>query len=335
MQTRENALHQWLNTIYPSQDYTLKPLAGDASFRRYYRLHHAGTSRVIMDSPPDKVKLAPFVYIRTLLAEHDIITPQIYVLDEVLGFAILEDFGDILLCQAFNQLPTQPLYESAIDILTHMQHSVSQGPVQLDTFDQPFMLQELSLFHDWFLHQYLGLDLATDERQLLDTTFQMLTTQIASQPKVLVHRDYHSRNIMLLEESAPAAPKFGIIDFQDAMLGPIAYDLVSLLKDCYIHLPREELMRWLQHFYDRSPEAQHYTFPEFQRAFDWCGLQRHLRVLGTFARLHLRDGKSNYLNDLPRTYQYVMTCLADYPEFQVFSEWLEHRVHPSFQGTLV
>lgn len=335
MQPRENALHQWLNTIYPSQDFTLKPLAGDASFRRYYRLHLAGTSLVIMDSPPDRVKLAPFVYIRTLLAEHNIITPHIYVLDEVLGFAILEDFGDILLCQALSQLPTHPLYESAIEILTHMQHSASQGTMQLETFDQAFMLQELSLFYDWFLHQYLGLDLAADERELLNATFQMLTTQIASQPKALIHRDYHSRNIMLLEETSLLAPKFGIIDFQDAMIGPIAYDLVSLLKDCYIHLPREELNHWLQHFYARSTQAQQYTFAEFQRAFDWCGLQRHLRVLGTFARLHLRDGKSNYLNDLPRTYQYVITCLKDYPEFQTFREWLEHRVHSSFQSTLV
>lgn len=335
MQTRENVLHQWLKTFYPQADYTLKPLAGDASFRRYYRLQQSQVSQIIMDAPPDKIQMAPFVYVRDLLANQGITTPQIYALDHNLGFAILEDFGNVMLSDALKQYQPDPLYKSAIQILTHLQNKPFAQPLKLKTFDQNFMLQELSLFHDWFLQRYLNLNLQADEHELLNTTFQMLTTQIASQPQVLVHRDYHSRNIMVLEPAATTSHKFGIIDFQDAVLGPLTYDLVSLLKDCYIELPREIILAWVTYFYEHSELAQQYTLAEFQRAFDWCGLQRHLRVLGTFCRLHLRDGKSNYLYDLPRTYQYVATCVADYPEFQTFGEWLQQRVYPCFQSAVV
>jgi aminoglycoside/choline kinase family phosphotransferase len=333
MQTRENALHQWLKTIYPNAEYTITPLAGDASFRRYYRLHQAMSSHIIMDAPPDKLTLSPFVYIQNLLAEHGITTPKIFALDHELGFALLEDFGDRLLAEALAQDNPQPLYQSAIQILTHMQQHPSLENFELKTFDQPFMLQELTLFQDWFLQRYLGLTLEAEEQQLLQQTFDMLTAAIARQPKVLVHRDYHSRNIMLLQ-SQPSY-KFGIIDFQDAMVGPFTYDLVSLLKDCYILLPHEQLINWLHYFYEHSTLSKQYTFAELQQAFDWCGLQRHLRILGTFCRLHLRDGKSNYLNDLPRTYNYVLSCIEAYPEFAIFKQWLAERVHPHFQKTLL
>lgn len=335
MQTRENVLHQWLKTIYPQADYTLKPLAGDASFRRYYRLQQPTVSQIIMDAPPDKIQLAPFVYVRDLLADQGINTPQIYAMDHSLGFAVLEDFGNVLFSDALKQHPPHNLYQYAIQILTNMQKNRLSQPLKLKTFDQAFMLQELSLFHDWFLHRYLDLNLHAEDHQLLNTTFQMLIEQIVSQPQVLVHRDYHSRNIMVLEQTAAASYKFGIIDFQDAVLGPLTYDLVSLLKDCYIQLPRETILALVKYFYDHSELAQQYTLAEFQRAFDWCGLQRHLRILGTFCRLHLRDGKSNYLHDLPLTYHYVATCIADYPEFQAFSEWLQQRVYPCFQSIAV
>ncbi len=334
MQTRENALHKWLKTIYPDSDYSLAPLAGDASFRRYYRLHHAGITQIIMDSPPDRIPLAPFVYVRRLLAEQGVRTPQIYAIDDTLGFAVLEDFGNVLLQDALNQSSAHPLYQSAIQILTQIHHHHSPQPIELQHFDQTFMLQELNLFHDWFLQRYLGLSLNTDEHQLLQTTFQNLTTQIANQPQVLIHRDYHSRNIMLLDRQPDALPKFGIIDFQDAMIGPITYDLVSLLKDCYIQLSQDQISFWLHYFYQQSQLTQPYEFSDLQHAFDWCGLQRHLRILGTFCRLHLRDGKSNYLHDLPRTYQYVTTCVQAYPELHPFGQWLQHRVHAHFQGTL-
>lgn len=333
MQTRENALHQWLKTIYPTNDYLLIPLAGDASFRRYYRLKQAGVSFIIMDAPPDKLKLTPFVYVRTILAEQGITTPQIFALDETLGFALLEDFGDALLQDALRQQDPQPLYETAIQTLIQMQQFPrSQQQPQLQVFDQSFMLRELSLFHEWFIQGYLGLQLSDQEHQLLATTFHMLTQAIMNQPQVLVHRDYHSRNIMILNPEQDSNLKIGVIDFQDAVLGPITYDLVSLLKDCYIHLPQAQLTHWVNYFYHQTNVTSLYSFTAFQQAFDWCGLQRHLRILGTFSRLHIRDGKSNYLQDLPRTYQYVTTCMANYPEFQAFHRWLEHRVEPYMQA---
>lgn len=332
MQTRENALHQWLKTIYPQSDYLLHPLAGDASFRRYYRLQQPNTTHIIMDAPPDKIKLAPFVYVRDLLAEQGVCTPKIHAIDHHLGFALLEDFGNVLFSDAVKNEPSQTLYQNAIALLAHMQNHPVRPPLQLQTFDQAFMLQELSLFDDWFLQRYLNIKLKTEEYHLINTTFQTLTAHIANQPQVLVHRDYHSRNIMILEQTSVNAYKFGIIDFQDAVIGPLTYDLVSLLKDCYIQLPRDTVLAWVQYFYDLSALAQQYMFTDFLRAFDWCGLQRHLRVLGTFSRLHLRDGKSNYLSDLPRVYQYVVTCVTEYPEFQAFSQWLQERIHPYFES---
>lgn len=334
MQTRENALHQWLKSIYPTTYYTISPLAGDASFRRYYRLQQADLTLIIMDAPPDKIKLTPFVYIRALLAGQGICTPQIYAMDETLGFALLEDFGNVLLQNALEQPNSETLYQTAIQTLIQIQQNHGHQTVNLQTFDQAFMLQELSLFHEWFLQRYLGLDLQDHDHDIIENTFQMLTSHIETQPQVLVHRDYHSRNIMLLEQTPPAPPKFGVIDFQDAVLGPITYDLVSLLKDCYIQLTREEMIFWLQYFYEQANLAQNFTFTDFHRAFDWCGLQRHIRILGTFARLHLRDGKSNYLQDLPRTFQYVTHCIDSYSEFHEFKQWLHTRVTPSFERTL-
>lgn len=334
MQTRENALHQWLKTIYPTSDYTLLPLAGDASFRRYYRLIREGVSQIVMDTPPDKLKLAPFLQIRDLLSEQGIKTPHIHELDEPLGFAILEDFGDVLFSEALRQQNPHVLYPSAIQTLIQMQQYPAKSPTQLQVFDQAFMLQELSLFPEWFLQRYLGLQLQAEEKQLIQHTFQMLTAQIANQPQVLVHRDYHSRNIMLLEQGPSTSSQLGIIDFQDAMLGPITYDLVSLLKDCYIQLTPAQLQEFLQYYHQHATLAQQYSLAAFQRAFDWCGLQRHLRILGTFSRLHLRDGKSNYLNDLPRTYHYVMSCIDNYSEFATFGRWLKERVDPCFKSTL-
>ncbi len=255
-------------------------------------------------------------------------------MDETLGFALLEDFGNVLLQNALKQPNSETLYRTAIHTLIQIQRNYGHQTVNLQTFDQTFMLQELSLFQEWFLKRYLGLNLETDEHQLLDETFQILTSQIEAQPRVLVHRDYHSRNIMLLEQTPATSPKFGIIDFQDAVLGPITYDLVSLLKDCYIQLSREDMIFWLQYFYEQANLSQDFTFTDFHRAFDWCGLQRHIRILGTFARLHLSDGKSNYLQDLPRTFQYVVHGVEDYPEFQKFKQWLHTRVAPGFKKIL-
>ncbi len=333
MQTRENALHEWLKTIYPTINFTLTPLAGDASFRRYYRVQQDLLSQVVMDAPPTQVTLAPFVNIAELLTEHGIKTPQIHAINYTAGFALLEDFGNVLFGDAIKEPQSMTaLYEGAIRLLCQMQQSTIQ-PTQLAVFDQTFMLEEIALFEDWFLKRYLGLSLSRAEQQLLIDTFQRLTEGIIRQPQVLVHRDYHSRNIMLPDYPHAVNPfAMGLIDFQDAMLGPIAYDLVSLLKDCYIHLPPELVSSSLRLFFDTAQISRHYTLPEFQHAFDWCGLQRHLKILGIFCRLHFRDNKSNYLHDLPLTFQYIMACAETYQEFSAFAQWLHDRVKNPFMS---
>ena len=333
MQTRENALHQWLKSLYPDSPYHLTPLAGDASFRRYYRLQQEAITKIVMDAPPTKIALAPFVAVAELLNQQGVTTPEIHAIDYTNGFALLEDFGNVLFRDALGTTTSDHLYQSAISILGQMQQHVV--PTKLEAFDEAFMLQELALFHDWFLHQYLGLTLSRSEQKLLQQTFSLLTAHIAKQPQVLIHRDYHSRNIMLLDALRPStAPKFGIIDFQDAMIGPLTYDLVSLLKDCYIQLPQDQILKWLRYFYDYSTFTKSCSFDEIQQAFDWCGLQRHLKVLGVFSRLHLRDGKSNYLADLPLTFHYVQSCLETYEVFQTFGQWFKERVQAPFMDTL-
>jgi aminoglycoside/choline kinase family phosphotransferase len=333
MQTRENALHEWLKTIYPSMSFTLTSLAGDASFRRYYRLQHQLLSQIVMDAPPQKIALKPFVTISEILAEQGIKTPQIHAINYNDGFAILEDFGNVLLEDAINEpKDISGLYEDAVRLLCKMQRTTLK-PSQLAGFDQAFMLEELSLFEDWFLKRYLGLSLSQSEHKLLINTFKYLTEQIVQQPQVLIHRDYHSRNIMLLDYPDSGNPiAIGLIDFQDAMLGPITYDLVSLLKDCYINLPLELVSNSLRLFFDTAQISKHCSLPEFHQSFDWCGLQRHLKVLGIFCRLHFRDGKSNYLNDLPLTFHYVMTCAETYQELSAFAEWLNDRVKIPFMS---
>lgn len=331
MQTRENTLEEWLKTIYPSMDFSITPLAGDASFRRYYRLQCATHSQIVMDAPPTQVPLTPFVAVADILSQLGIKTPLIHAVDYTFGFALLEDFGTILLNDVLKNTPEQTrLYQKAIALLQKMQqplpHSVS---VQLDLFDQTFMLNELNLFHEWFIKRMLGITLSTDEQQLHLETFEHLTAHVSQQPRVLIHRDYHSRNIMLPHHANTSQPSIlGVIDFQDAMIGPITYDLVSLLKDSYVELSPEFLHSGLNYFFECCALSQHYSFTEFQQAFDWCGLQRHLKNLGIFSRLHLRDGKSNYLKDIPLTLHYVLTCVERYPEFTSLSQWLQARVLP-------
>lgn len=326
MHTRENALNDWITTLLPNTSFTITPLTGDASFRRYYRLHTSTTTQIIMDAPPDKVTLDPFIRIGQQLRKHGLSTPTVHAINKIEGFVLLDDFGDELFLQAVSSDRADILYKTALTTLAHMQQCSTHDP-ELATFDKPFMLNELSLFQDWFLERFLGLTLEPSEEQLLHDTYHWLTDKIADQPQVFVHRDYHSRNIMLLPGTTS---KLGIIDFQDAMRGPFTYDAVSLLKDCYIQWPREQVTLWLTYFYEQLPISQTYSFTDFNCAFDLCGLQRHIRVLGTFCRLNLRDNKPNYLQDLPLTFNYVMACLECYDELQPFYDFILKRVQSTF-----
>lgn len=326
MQNRQNALKQWVEKTLKQPQITLLPLTGDASFRRYYRLHNANTSYIVMDCPPDKETLRPFLDIGQLLQQNQVINPTVHAFDEQQGFALLEDFGDTLLLAKLldphtNDQEIDTLYSSALTTLTHLQQCHKNTAYPLPVFDKSHMLNELALLKTWYLENYLKIQLTHSETKLIEKTCNWLVEEISQQPYVFIHRDYHSRNIMVLNDSKT----LGIIDFQDGMLGPIAYDLVSLLKDCYIQWPAEIVTRWIKLFYESSENAQQLSLPDFKRAFDLCGLQRHLKVLGIFSRLFLRDNKPNYLADLPLTRNYVMACLESYPELHLFYDFMEQR----------
>lgn len=206
--------------------------------------------------------------------------------------------------------------------------------IEIPFFDDKIILQELQLFIDWFLEQYLNISLNNAQNNIMMQTFSWLAKEVNAQPKVLMHRDYHSRNIMLIKQ--PEQVQLGIIDFQDAMYGPFTYDLVSLLRDCYIKFSDLQLNDWMHFFYQNSVLAQQYSWLNFQRFFDLCGLQRHLKILGIFSRLFLRDHKSQYLQDLPLAMYYVMTCLSKYPELSSFYQMLQNlaSMHENLQQIL-
>ncbi|WP_419419990.1 aminoglycoside phosphotransferase family protein [Legionella sp. D16C41] len=324
MHKRQNALHNWLIQTLDSTDFSLNLLAGDASFRKYYRLIFQDISRIVMDAPPQQEALKPFIEIAGFFRTHGLLTPKVYAVNELEGFALLDDFGDTLLLHHLTVENTDNLYTTAIKVLLKIQQCPLENGYPFPRFDKQFMQNELNLFRQWFLDAYLKLKLSSKEKNLIQTTFNWLIAEIEKQPKVVIHRDYHSRNIML--SGAEFNHQLALIDFQDAMIGPVTYDLVSLLKDCYIQWPREQILRWLLIFYEYSPYTKQWSFSDFLRAFDLCGLQRHLKVLGIFCRLHLRDNKPSYLHDLPLTLHYVTACAEDYEELKSFYHFLQTRV---------
>ncbi|MBA2651102.1 MAG: phosphotransferase [Tatlockia sp.] len=319
MHNRQNALNKWLEKTLGSSQFSISPLTGDASFRQYFRLHFNNVNQIIMDAPPNKESIQPFLAVAELLSQIGVRTPKIHAYDKEQGFAILDDFGDTLLLHKVNSENADSLYLAAIDTLCLMQNCQT---TELPCFDKPFILQELSIFKEWFLEAYLKIELNSEEEKLLSGTFDWLSNQILQQPQVFIHRDYHSRNIM-----TEVNQELGIIDFQDAMRGPISYDLVSLLKDCYVQWPRDYINSWINYFYNQNDLVrEHYSQAAFITAFDYCGLQRHLKVLGVFSRLHLRDSKPNYLQDLPLTLQYVMASLECHEELQDFYQFMQNRI---------
>jgi aminoglycoside/choline kinase family phosphotransferase len=274
-----------------------------------------------MDAPPNKEDLKPFIHITKILNSAKVTTPELIAMDIEQGFLLLSDLGDVLLLNELNKETATDYYQQAIDTLLVMQNSSIDAP-KIPPFNKAFMLKEMNLFPEWFLKAYLALELKADEGELIQNTMNWLADEVAKQPVVFIHRDYHSRNIMLKQPTSLA-----VIDYQDAMQGPLTYDLVSLLKDCYISWPGEQVLEWLSYFYDNQPLAKTCSKAEFIRAFDLCGLQRHLKVLGIFSRLYLRDGKSAYLANLPLTLQYVLECTEIYEELHPFFQFLQSRVY--------
>jgi aminoglycoside/choline kinase family phosphotransferase len=306
----------------------LTMIAGDASNRRYFRLAVACQSYITVDAPPGTEKNAEFVAVREMLANAGVRVPALLAVDLTRGFMLLEDLGDQMLLPALNSHSVDGYYRSAFAVLRKMA-AVDRAGLAMPEYDRALLGEELSRFDQWFVEALLGYSLADSEKAMIARLGKLLLDSALEQPRVLVHRDFHSRNLMLVAEGELAA-----IDFQDAVIGPVTYDLVSLLKDCYIRWPADRVRQWALKYRNslKIAPVSSRTDSEFLRWFDWMGLQRHIKVLGTFARLNLSDGKTGYLEDLPLVIHYVEETLAQYaseePAFTEFRDWFTEKLSP-------
>lgn len=323
MPQRLEQLNHWLQQKLGLGEYQIAPASADASFRRYFRVTIDGVSRIAMDAPPQKEDSRPFVKVGTALHQAGLHVPQILQQDLEQGFLLLSDLGSQPYLDALNAQSVERLYGDALGALAAMQACVATD--ELPPYDEALLQREMALFPEWFLTTHLGLTLSKAEQQLLADTFALLAKSALEQPRVFVHRDYHSRNLMVCSHNP------GILDFQDAVCGPVTYDLVSLLRDCYIAWPREQVEAWVQGYHDIALDHGIIREPmreQFLRWFDLMGVQRHLKAIGIFARLNHRDGKPGYLNDIPRTLDYVEEVSARYPELAGFAAFIKERVRP-------
>ena len=316
--------------------------SADASFRRYFRVSRGDVdpagwapkadTLIVMDAPPGKEDIAPYLKVSTLLEQAGAHVPHVHASDARRGFVVMEDLGNT---QYLSLLKTgrgvDKLYGDALTTLANIQVRGLRASQQLAPYDREPLERELNLMPEWFLGKHLGLELTPEERALITVTFEFLINEAMLQPQVFVHRDYHSRNLMVLSHPSMDKGGPGVIDFQDALRGPIGYDLVSLLKDCYISWSRERVERWVKGYrrvlgnLGANVGDSEY---QFIRWFDLVGVQRHVKVLGIFCRLWHRDGKIGYLADLPLMLSYVLDACRRYPELVEFGRWLEWRIAP-------
>ncbi|MEH6579602.1 MAG: phosphotransferase [Amphritea sp.] len=320
-------------------DWQCVPVSGDASFRRYFRLLSHGMSWILMDAPPEKEDSHPFVQIARAWEPLDIHAPVIHAVDLEKGFMLLSDLGDRVYLDQLKDDTADDLYGKAFLALTRLQQCQAIEGYQLPEYNEALLQREMDLFRDWFVRDLLGVELKPGVMHLFSEVSGFLINSALEQPRVCVHRDYHSRNLMISDEQTP-----GVIDFQDAVIGPIAYDLVSLLRDCYVEWPDLRVYGWVDQFGQMLVDdglLQNYDRAQFYRWFDLMGAQRHLKAVGIFARLDLRDGKAGYLEDIPRTLNYILRVAYRYDSLQTFSAWLEDVIVPamyrcdSFDNTLL
>jgi aminoglycoside/choline kinase family phosphotransferase len=326
--TRIEEIRDWLGTLGWQRDCRLEPASADASFRRYFRVWRAdGATRVVMDAPPGKEDTGPYLRVTKLLADCGVHVPEIDAADTRRGLLLLEDLGrELMLARLQGGGDADQLYGAALQSLARIQLHGAAGAAGLRPYDRVELEREMQLLPAWYCARHLQLQPTAEDTAMLAQSFDFLVREALAQPVVLVHKDYHSRNLMITPQRSP-----GIIDFQDALAGPVGYDLVSLLKDCYIRWPRERMENWVGAFRQKllaagAPAGEDST--QFLRWVDMMGLQRHLKVLGIFARLCYRDSKPGYLADLPLTLYYVLDTAARYPELRQFHRWAQARLEP-------
>ncbi|GAB6042349.1 aminoglycoside phosphotransferase family protein [Endothiovibrio diazotrophicus] len=326
MPERLAQLQRWLGDELKIRYSDITPASGDASFRRYFRVHRDDDTLIAMDAPPEREDCRPFIQVGGALHAIGLNVPQVLEGDLEQGFLLLSDLGTRQYLPELSETTAGRLYGDALGALAVLQ-GVGPRDELLPPYDRELLLREMTLFPDWLLERHLGMTLGEGLRGLLDETFEALVRNALEQPQVAVHRDYHSRNLMITGRNNP-----GILDFQDAVFGPLTYDLVSLLKDAYIAWPRERVEAWVVG-YDKLA-YQTGVVPErdderFLRWFDLMGAQRQLKVAGIFARLYHRDGKAGYLKDIPRTLGYLVEIAPRYPEIAELGRFIEREVLPA------
>ncbi|OED44557.1 hypothetical protein ACH42_07140 [Endozoicomonas sp. (ex Bugula neritina AB1)] len=301
----------------------LQSIGGDAGFRHYYRIQLPDETLVAVNAPVETEDNHTFVHIAEAWRQGGVRVPEVKAVDYINGFMLLEDFGDTQLQSVLSDQNVDLWCQKAFATLKTIQQ---QSPESLLVYDGSLLHFELSIYSEWFLGDLLGLNTVISD---LTALFSHLVETILQQPIGTVHRDFHSRNLMVVDQN-----ELGVIDFQGALYGPLLYDSVSLLKDCYVRWPDEKINTWLQSFVSSHALLQQYDFEQVRQWFDLTGLQRHLKCLGIFSRLWLRDGKSGYLADIPRTFDYVIEVCRHYPELQHHALWLERHVQPILQQRL-
>jgi aminoglycoside/choline kinase family phosphotransferase len=325
---RAHARLAWTRGATGDPSLELVRASADAGFRSYWRTS-GDTPRVVMDSPPALEDVRPWLRMRDLLEAGGVRVPRVLARDVDAGFLLLEDLGTRTCLQALEAGAAAPdaVFEGAIGQLLKLQ--AIRPPDDLPAYDEALLGRELRLFDEWFLGRHLGLSLACGEMEMLDAVYRTLVDAALAQPRVLVHRDFMPRNLMPAEDG-PA-----VLDFQDAVHGPIAYDPLSLVKDAFRTWPEDDARRWLQDYHARAAAAGLPVpdWPRFARDADWIGVQRHLKVIGIFARLHHRDGKPSYVADVPRFFAYLDAVLPRYREFAPLHRFIDARVRPRLTTT--
>ena len=336
LDARRDRVIAWLREVLDIDEVVIAPASADASFRRYFRVEHTPATLIVMDAPPDKEDVKPWLTVAGMLERIGVNAPRVLQRNLAEGYLLITDLGSrTYLAELEAGGAARDLYDAAIDALVQMQARGAPDAPSLPPYDEALLRREMGLFPEWFLGRHLEIALDASEVRMLAETFTRLVDSALAQPRVFVHRDYHSRNLMVCGSPA-LGPTPGILDFQDAVYGPVTYDLVSLLRDCYVAWPPEQVIGWVDEFRRRAAAEGVDVAPDaatFVRWFDLMGLQRHLKAIGIFARLWHRDGKIGYLKDIPRTLNYVFEVASTYPELEGLAALIERRVLPRLEPT--
>lgn len=308
---RQQQLTNWLEKVLQGAQFSLAPASADASFRRYFRVTLSDRTMIAMDAPPEHENCEPFLHVAEIFAAAGVHVPRVIAQDLAQGFLLLTDLGSTTYLEALNEATAPDLYRDAMDALIRIQQS--SRPDVFPAYDATLLTREMRLFPEWYVAKHLGATLDDKQQAVLQQAFDDLNRNIQAQGQVYVHRDYHSRNLMVCDDNP------GILDFQDAVYGAITYDLVSLFKDAYIRWEEEQVLDWVVRYWEKARKAGlpvPQDISEFYRDFEWMGVQRHLKVLGIFARLYHRDGKDGYLKDLPLVMDYLRRACDRYIELR-------------------